>query len=303
MDWKAFWTRFRNTVSFRFLYLVLITVLSAFLLVSGFGCLSLLFIPILMLLVPYSFGEKRLRNHAVNGVFVVLLIPVVYAFMVTPNLVTLPQLMQGASAGDLVVEGGHVTPFNGTTSTSFNFTVSVSTDRPDADQLKVYLQMFDYPGIDTIPSSFLMTQDGSGDGNLSDGEDYYVNVTLSPVLHLFFFQVVNATDAAVATTNGSWGPFNAPYDTYLATIWVRSYVPMLVVAFGFYLFLMAYWWTQKARRVRGARPPPEAKRAEGGGEFTCTNCGADVSEGDAKCPKCGAVFEPEAEREPAEAKA
>ncbi|TLZ49071.1 MAG: zinc-ribbon domain-containing protein [Methanobacteriota archaeon] len=80
---------------------------------------------------------------------------------------------------------------------------------------------------------------------------------------------------------------------------------MVFLVFGFFLILLIYWWTRKAREIRGAgagKPGP-GKKPEGGGEFTCTNCGADVSEGDAKCPSCGAVFEAEAAGEPADAKA
>jgi hypothetical protein len=148
-----------------------------------------------------------------------------------------------------------------------------------------------------------MIRDPRGNGSLIDGETYYANVALAPTLHLFNFQVLNASGTVVAQTFGSWGPFNAPYDAILGTVWLRAYPAMVILGAGFYLILLLYWWTRKARDMRGARRPLEKKRAEGGGEFTCTNCGADVTEEATKCANCGAVFEAEAEGEPAEGKA
>jgi len=81
----------------------------------------------------------------------------------------------------------------------------------------------------------------------------------------------------------------------------------------YFAILFLWWYTARAREARTKAltrasekskeaPPEDSKESEKpaltfGGKaakataFTCTNCGADVEETDAKCPKCGAVFE------------
>ena len=303
MDWKAFWGKFRTTVYFRLVYLTLVALIGMLLLMSFSTCFALLLIPVLILLVPHAFGERRLRSHAVNVIFVIALSTALYAPLATSDVVTRPQAPQAFDGVRADFAAGLVTPFRCgdvpcPANTAFNFTVNVtSTDAGFTDQ-SVELVVLDLVGIDVRGQTLTMIP--LEDRNLSNGETFYLNTTLPPAFHIFNFNIVNASGAPVEGTFGSAGPFNAGYDVHLATIWLRAFFFSVFILFGFYLMLMLYWWTRRARQVRGTMAPPEAKRAEGGGEFTCTNCGADVAETAAKCPKCGAVFEPEAERESAE---
>jgi len=303
MDWKAVWSRFRNTVYFRIVYLFIIVALIVLLFPTGLACIAYLLSPILMVLIPHSFGERRLKSHAVNGVFVFLMVPVVYAMIATPGLVSAPQVDQGAAASGTTIVGGNVDPFTAPADTLFQFRVNVNSSHANRSNFQVVIQIVDFPGIDTSPPRFV-TMEAQGDRELNNSEDFLANVTLRPMLHAFNFRVTNnATGAIIVETVGVVGPFNAPYETYLGTVWVRFNIPMLIVLMGFGLILMLYWWTRRARELRGGRAPPRRKRAEGGGEFTCTNCGADVSEQDVKCPNCGAEFGSEAQGGSAEAKA
>lgn len=305
MDFRALWSTFRKTVYFRISYLVLVSLMAALLAPTALGCLSLLLVPVLMFLVPYSFGERSMRNHAVNGVFIILLTTVLYAAIATPDLVSRSQAPQSATSGLTSIQDGIVTPFRGPENTNFNFTVRVTSSDTAAGTFSVQLQVIHVQPFGAVQRLYRMVP--GDDSVLSNGENFSYETTLPADFHLFNFRVlkpVNLTEEIVAQTFGSAGPFNAPFGSYLYLVWARFVVVMLVTGLGFYLLLLVYWWTRKAREVRGpAIAEAKRKRAEGGGEFTCTNCGADVAESDAKCPKCGAEFESEAPSEPSGAKA
>jgi hypothetical protein len=321
MDFRAFWEKFRKTVYFRMFYLVLVSALAAFLLTLGAACLFLLIVPVLMLLVPYWFGERSVKNHAINGLFVIPLVALFYAMILTPALLSQGQTPQevncptdfagssprclSATSPILQLADGIVTPLGGGPSTRFNFTVNMTSTDPQANNMSVRVQVLDFEDLNFIPRYFRLARDPIGDGDLANGEDFYVETTLHPVFHYGFnFQVLNATDAVVAQTFGNGGPVNASYGTVFGYTFYQAIIGMIVIGFGFYVILVVYWWTRKAREMRGGKmEQPQRKRAEGGGEFTCTNCGADVAETDTKCPTCGAEFEPEAKGEPAEGKA
>jgi len=309
MDFAAIWGKFRRTPYFRMLYLSLVALLAAVLLPTTLfvlGCLTILVIPLLVLLVPHFFGERRVRNHAVNGLVAIILTSILYTAIAVPDVTGRVQVGQSWDGERADIAEGLVTPFRGAASASFNFTVNVTSDDPQRSQFFVRLQVADQVGLGDFRRNYTMTP-LAGD-NLTDGSaEYYATITLAPVFHVFNFQVwgpVNGTMTVLTETLGSVGPFNAPYEAYLSVIWVRAvYFMVVFIGMGFYLILMIYWWIAKAKQVRGTRAPPERKRAEGGGEFTCTNCGGDVGEEDAKCANCGAVFDAEAEDEPADPKA
>lgn len=304
MDVREFWTKFRGTVHFRLLYLFLVSTLIAMILPFGALCFPLLIIPVLMFLVPYWFGERKVRNLAVNGLLVIVLSALVYATILTPMVMAQTQEPQIAVGTGLGLTEGRVNPFWTTNANApFNFTVNLTATSPDPSKYTVRVQMVDFEGLQLVRRTFEMSRDAvRGNGNLTDGEHYYANTTIPPLFHAFNFQVltvVNTTQVVVLETDGVTGPFHAPYTTYWGFVFYQGMIGMMFVGMGFFLVLLLYWWTRKARQIRGA--PGESKpkkRAEGGGEFTCTNCGADASEEDTTCPKCGASFVAEGEGEP-----
>lgn len=306
MDWNALWIRFRKSVWFRFSYLMLIVAMASLLLPSALGCLGLILIPVLILLVPISFGERRMRNHLVNGAFALLMIPVVLTLFLAPSLSSIPEVSRDGLSVRADLTQGMVTPFRtDSPETLFRFSVNVTTDDPSNSSFEVRVQVIDYDGLG-FASGGTPVMLPTGDRDLRNGEIFQANLTLTPRLHGFYFLVAQpngTSETIIVQTPPVNGPFNISEETYRTIVLASSYLSMVVVAMGFFLFLLLYWWTRRARDLRGGRAPPEKKRAEGGGEFTCTNCGADVSEEDTKCPKCGAAFESEAQGEPAEADA
>jgi len=321
MDFRAFWEKFRKTVYFRVFYLLLLSALIAFLLNLGAVCIFLLIIPILMVAIPYWFGERSFKNHAINGLVVIPLSALFFSLIFTPALLSQTQEPQSvdcpdnysptaprcyaATGPDVHLARGQVSPFKAAEGAAFNFTVNMTSSSPQTSAMTVRVQMLDFVDLRFDARFIGLARDLREDGNFSNGESFYVETTLPAVFHFGFnfqvVQIVNTTERVVAQTFGNGGPMNASYGTVFGYSFYQAIVGMVIIGFGFYVVLLIYWWTRKAREVRGAAAPPKGKRAEGGGEFTCTNCGADVSEDDAKCPKCGAEFEAEAEGEPAEA--
>ena len=316
-SFEAFWSKFRKTLYFRILILVLISLLSVLLLLSAaLACLSLILIPLLIFLIPNWFGERSVKRHAVNGVIFLLLATPLYAGTLTSQVFYVQQQDQAADTlpntnvvAAAQLHEGRVNPFRGPAEAIFNFTVNMTSTDPSAPGFSVVTQVASYSGLSDVRSFYNMSVDRARSPvvNYSRGVYYYVNTTgLTADVHQFDFLVVtgNASNPQssdiVVLTRGSLGPFVADFWAHFGFFFYRGFFQFAFLVFGFFLILLIYWWTRKARQVRGVQDgKAEAKRAEGGGEFTCTNCGADVSEEATKCPTCGAVFEPEAERESA----
>jgi len=320
MDFRVAWEKFRGTVFFRLFYLFLVALLSAFLLTLGAVCIVLLLIPVVMLLIPYWFGERSTRNHAVNGLLTIPLTALLFALLLTPALmdqrqepqsVDCPAAFSSSPRGCLSATGpqlqlreGRVAPLTASPGTNFNFTVNLTSSEAQASSYSVQVMVVDFEDLRFESRVYPMARDARGNGNFSDGESYYVQTPLPAVYHFGFnFQVVNITQQVIGQTPGNGGPLNASYWTVFGYSLYQGLIGMFVLGLGFFLILLLYWWTRKAKEIRGSQLDRGRKRDEGGGEFTCTNCGGDVSEADTKCPNCGAEFGPGPEvREPAEAK-
>ncbi len=302
MDVRSRWTKFRSTPYFRAIYLVLVAGIAAFVRIldfsTGIVCFSVVLIPILGLLVPHWFGERRVKHHALNGLVILILVPLLFAAIVTPSFTGQDQFVLSRDGERGSLSEGRVTPYRTAQAgaTDFNFTIFLTSDDANAANFAVHVIVLSF--VDFAVKEANVTMAAAGDGTFGDGEPFFANVPLGPFAHSYFFQVLDGSEVIVETL-GVPGPFNGNYGTYYTLWWYSGVFSMAFIMAGFYLLLLVYWWTRKAREVRGARGP--RKRDEGGGEYTCTNCGADVSETDTKCPNCGAAFGSEGASEPAKA--
>ena len=126
-------------------------------------------------------------------------------------------------------------------------------------------------------------------------------------MYVYGFSVQSVPDPArVSFTTGAVAPVVASWSAYYA-FYLFAWSSSLLTLLLFYYFFIFMWWysarMKKSRRrmLKGAElgkapePMKMAKPASGAtrkaSAFTCTACGADVEETDAKCPKCGALFE------------
>ncbi len=172
-----------------------------------------------------------------------------------------------------------------------------------------------------------MAKDPARLSNTSNGTWYIGSTILADGVYSFYFwandTTGNFTYAALPVLDPVVASPVAYYGFWLVNI---AFYLTFPVSFYFILIFM-YWYMIRMRkrreramdRVRGEKLDLEKGGGKGGTEeeskdaaagaatdttkdsaaaktkkaaaFTCTNCGADVTEDDAKCPKCGAVFE------------
>ena len=315
----ALFTKLRKTVYFRILYLGVLGVIVAELFQFIFGnaataCLGLLLMPAAVFVVPYYFGERRMKNFAINALPVFVIAVLLISFFqaqatVAPNSF---DLTSGYAPNEtdlsvLTLWNGTVDPVRAAPPANFNFTVRLKVLPANVTGVTVYLNLTPVSGISGDPIPYPM----SAFNTTSNGTWYTVSRNLNPGLYVFGFWA-NDTGGNVTRTFLAFGPITGGLFDYYG-FWAPVSAINLAIPFSFYfVILFMYWYTGRMRRSRDRMIERAAQRkaekdeeeteeekpkpAPGGKAtkvtaFTCTNCGADVEDTDEKCPKCGAVFE------------
>lgn len=321
---KGFRT-YRATVWFRVTYLVVLGLLAAQLTIltaSPLACLFVLLIPITTFIVPYWLGERKIRRFAVNAIPVFVIAILVAAAMSTQALISQGQPAplhnepSFRSAAGLNLSEGEVTPYRGAPPGPFTFRVKLTTAAssvPGNFNVSLNLTIIRGVGVTGRPSFAMAFDPANATSDTRDGVVFELTRDLDDSIYGFGFSV---TDGRNWTEAGpDFGPLTASgwayygfflYFTGLSLVFFSAFIV-------YYTLLFLWWFTLRSREVRAkygipgvrgapARGPgsgkdlgtgdatkgPKAVKAAG---FTCTNCGADVSAGDTKCPKCGATFE------------
>lgn len=195
----------------------------------------------------------------------------------------------------------------------------------NASRTHVFVNLTRIVGLSEVPAAYAMGVDTSpAYNNTSNGTWYVLWQPLQPAVYGFWF-FANDTRGNQTYSSVVLGPLVAPWGDWYG-VWLVSSLEYMVYPGSFYfVILFMYWYTGRTRKMRermiesrrgeklglkkgpadgaaaGEATPSEAAKAEApapprdrprkAAAFTCTNCGADVSEEDTKCPKCGAVFE------------
>jgi hypothetical protein len=319
---KRFQT-FRKTPWFRVTYLVLLGIIVAQLYIytsSPLACLVVLLIPVSVFVVPYWLGERKMRRFALNALVVFLIAVLLASAMSTSALLSQRDAVPQRShdpASPMALTNGTVRPYHGLPSTPFTFQVELITKKnglPSA--YEVYLNLTAVHGISPSPSSHRMSPSpGNSTTNTRNGTWYQTSLSsLEDAVYIYEFSVWDKNrnwthsnvDLGPLTTSG-WVYFG-----FFLYLWGWLYQITLVVVVGYFAILFLWWYMLRARQLKAkgaagparkegpkegsketwpATDPGGGGRASKAAAFTCTNCGADVSETDTKCPKCGAVFE------------
>lgn len=309
---------FRTTIWFRVFYLVLLGVIVAQLYLftqSALACLVFLLIPITVFIVPYWLGERKARNFAGNGLLVFLIAILVASALSTqavfaqPDPFPLRSFPGFQSAPGLNLTNGTVRPYHGSPGESFTFRVNLTTTRdgtPDAYDVFVNLTVVDGFTISEMSHRMIFSPGPNSSSNPRNGTWYEGNVSLGGSVYIYSFSVTDRDRNWTSTVN-ELGPITASGWTFFGFhLYLTLLIGALPLEFLLYLMIVFVWWYMgrtRAARARMAQRPPETPKppptetSEPGAKaakataFTCTNCGSDVSQADAKCPKCGAVFE------------
>lgn len=282
--------RFMKTKWFRILFLALLSTLSSLILVY-MGCFANIFVPIFMFAIPFWLREKSIKRYLINGLVVAVISIFLTTLIFTAAVLSADsRTLDDANVGTVTLSGGTVTPYKASGSTNFRFTVVYkNTATVSASDVNVSVRVYDYGAQSN--RSYPMT--GNTTGLVLNGWKYYANVPLTEGIYFFGFESQTAGTRTNMTTGLPLiGPLNAPWPSYywfFLPYWVEGVILPISM---YYIIVGLYWWTERARQMRGPTPQRPA-RIEENGEFECTNCGATVPEDATKCPKCGAIFEEE----------
>lgn len=225
---------------------------------------------------------------------------------------------------------GTVQPYRGASGQVFTFTVRLKVVNatgglmPPPSNITITTNISQYDAslggnLYAIP----MTMDPARATDTSNGTWYVATKALPASVYGFWFWVNDTTPANSTVSSFVLEPINAPWDTYYGFWTVYTLFNLIFPVSFYFIIVFMYWYTVRMRktrermmeRTRGEKLDLEKNedKAKAKGEkqgsaealpagtagektkkaaaFTCTNCGADVSEEDTKCPKCGAVFE------------
>lgn len=325
--------QFRKSRYFRPLYLGIlgIIVMGLFQFTGGsqlLFCLGTILIPTTVLVLPYWFGERSLKNFAINAVpvFVIALL-LIAAFQTQAVLdqapVTLTTGIDPATANTalphLTLWDGSVDPFRGEPNQTYTFHVRLKAVNDSGsviaptDVTTFSVNITEYTPFPAPNEIVVPMQVDPTRADTSNGTWYVASTTLGGSVYSFYFWANdtrgNFTFAAAPVLEPLIAAPLAYYSFWLVNVGLYLIFP---VSFYFIIVFM-YWYTVRMRRMRermlersrGEKLDLEKGAGKGGTEtakepaaktkkaaaFTCTNCGADVTEDDPKCPKCGAVFE------------
>ena len=321
-------TKFRKTPWFRVFYVgVLIwSVVGLYVLLfqgSAVACLALLLIPIWTFILPYFLGERRVKHLLLNAlpVFVIAIL-IVSAFQTdaTVNLgpVNLASTTWSSSLPPLSLWNGSVAPPVAPTDSpaphSFTFRVRVLTG-PAVNQstVSVFANLTQLSSTSGSPFVVRLAKDGTA--NNTNGTWYVATPSLGSDPYAFYFYA-NDTRGNWTATAPILEPITASWGAYYG-LWAIGLAgsEFTIIAVIFYLLIVfMVWYSARNRQLRQrmrsqetldkleaskekdnevgpAKTEVSSKAASKAAAFTCTNCGADVTEDDKKCPKCGAVFE------------
>jgi hypothetical protein len=260
-------------------------------------CLIILLLPLTAFGIQYLFGERTMKRFVLMGLLALFLTGLILAGTYTYQIYGYTNYEPVKAHTDdnvLVLRDGDVKPRGFTENMVYNFTVTYIDPVGLPNQIIVNIYS---PAIGFDKNYSMLPVDNSTD--TASGKDYYFETPLAESLFFFSYYVENSTSAQ-AISEGTFGDYElGPVNLSAAQFIIigLSYVPFLAMIY--LLFILLYWWTQKARTYQPPRPPEETKDEE---EFTCSKCGADVPGDATRCPKCGEEFEEDEEEEEKEKK-
>ena len=320
---RTWFQKYRHTLWFRITYLVLLGAIIGELFIltqSAVWCLAVLLMPVTAFVVPYWLGERKIRRFALNFLVVMIIALLIAAAMSTEGLLTQAEATPVASMPGqpsnptMSLANGTVTPFRAPPSSVFTFRVRLTTTiNGTPTDYQVALNLTVVTGVSSLvehPYAMAYRPGNDSSTNTKNGTWYETNVMLGDSIYGYAFSVRNAASNWTFAGPPLLGPVTASSWTFYAFFvyaWGTSLFTTLAVI-TYFAILFLWWYTLRNREARAraiarsteaskegtreTKPTPSAGgKASKAAAFTCTNCGADVEETDAKCPKCGAVFE------------
>jgi ribosomal protein L40E len=234
--------------------------------------------------LPRYFGLVNRKKLLIYGTILLLLLGIAsgltYYFILTAEEpVTL-------STSDHVLTDGNITPFRGTNSTVFQFSVIYTGTNSTPH---IFVTAYDYYRA-SEGTSYNLTHDPNYSGT---GERYVLNKTFATSIYDFGYSY-EKSDKSIVSTGLSWGPYTMTNDDILVNeLWKVPFTMFLNVGLLFYLLVLLTWWMERSKkrfesqtgRSIGKAAPKTTEK------FVCSECGSEVPANADKCPQCGERFE------------
>lgn len=273
------------------LALVLLTDLSlaAGMVYSPDGTIALALVVVMAfftLIIPYMFGEKKVKKIAAAGLVIILVVGFIEGFVYLNALYSIEP--EPTHSKDDVLTGGLVAPYQDTDATNFTYTVVYNGGMLNSD---VRLNVSDIAGgnVELNVSMFL----APGENASASPREYIYWAELPGSMYQYRFETLDDS-GNYTVTYLALGPINAPMSKFVAPICLYAVMTMFLQAGMLFLIgLLMYWWLRKGKeeRAKWHTDLDESKPPKGGGDFKCTDCGALVGNDDKFCPKCGVKFD------------
>jgi ribosomal protein L40E len=195
-------------------------------------------------------------------------------------------------SADTHLTQGTVTPFRGSGSDIYNFTVTVTSENVSASS-EVWVNLYDYFNTNYLKRINLTNSfNGTSEGSMV----FYERVELSNSIYRHTFNYNQSVDTVVTTRTG-WGPTMLSESELLGLeLYYNTLYVVVNVGLWFAVVIMATWWMESSKKkveaVQKQKKEAEAKVSQE--KFVCSECGADVPVDAKECPQCGERFEDEA---------
>ncbi len=302
-DLKKRFDEFRKKKYAIWIGLALTTVICIVLLTTllAYFCFMALAVALLAYGIPYYFGLKSKKKLAIFGLVLFLILGV--ALGTSSYLRWDGYQGNMVSSEDNVLVNGTVTPYRGTSLTTYQFSVTV-VGGTNSSQVRVNISDL----MSTLPSQNLSMTPQSP---VSGGYRFVANTTVWEGFFAYRFLMNNGTWTA---TSYEYGPLSMETGRFFTQLLSSGIMGVFLnIAILFFLFLVLSWWMEAFRarkdRVQKEAAGKKAKKGEAaeqvkGGpakpgkgktveKLVCSECGAEVPTDAKKCPQCGEPFEEE----------
>ena len=256
----------------------MITIGIDLLLLTAATCFTIVLMAVLTFAIPYYLGIRNVKKFLVMGLIAFLVISLSWA-PIFLSQGQAPTNSPAGSAGNIM--GATVTPYRGSPGTEYNFTAKLYTSNATPS---VYLNYQRSGGNNITTVEMNVVQVSNGTYNC-----YYATTLQEGV---YYFDINTSGSQGNISTPPRPGPINADFGgAYMALLPMVLYETAVMI-FLYFLLVMIFWWSQKAREEKLKKyPEPELDASEDEEIFYCSNCGAPVKASDGFCPKCGEVLE------------
>ena len=307
-------------------FLVLLPLLSFISLGLTYGtmntCFQLVVVPLVVLVIPYYFGLKKVKRLLVLGVLALLFSGVMWGVVDSHclserkcgydwNFVESNEF-QPLPADERAIVMGTVDPITSGAPLSFHFSLIVNHSKlatMNRTVFDVLVRVADYGDVVWGTVAPLYNRSMIVDNKSNPNAVLYVNDTVversATLLTKFLLvtrSIANPNQYFYEETFTLVAPVTAkPVDLYPKLVPNRAILSVAIFGVVLLFMLSILWWSRKAREKREEMEKQfkkmeeeEKKSGKPAGkesDFACTACGAGVSDSDSKCPSCGAVFE------------